>query len=58
MSSDYEKVMEFTKGTGQEISNGPQKMNRSEVFFLVKMMLDEIMEYFKERNEDECYFSH
>lgn len=45
MKSDFEKVQEFNKGTGQECPEGPSSMNKDEVLFLSKMMLDEIMEF-------------
>lgn len=42
--SDYELVREFTEKTGNVIPDKPQLMSREETFFLIKMMLDEIME--------------
>ncbi len=42
--SDAELVREFTKETGSIVPNEPQLMNKEEVFFTIKMMLDEIME--------------
>jgi len=44
MSSDYEKVVEFTKAAEQDITPVPTSFNKDETHFLVKMMLDEIME--------------
>lgn len=44
MQSDYEHVCEFTSGTGHPIPSKPQKMNKDEVSFLAKMVLDETME--------------
>ncbi len=42
--SDSDLVWEFTNGTGNDIPHKPQLMTKDEVFFLIKMMLDEIME--------------
>lgn len=42
--SDAELVKEFTEKTGSIIPYKPQLMNHEETFFLIKMMLDEIME--------------
>ena len=42
--SDAEQVKEFTKESGADVSNKPNLMSKDEVFFLIKMMLDEIME--------------
>ncbi len=42
--SDAEMVCQFTKESGANVPNKPQLMSSDEVFFLVKMMLDEIME--------------
>jgi len=42
--SDAELVRQFTKETGTEVPNEPRLMSKDEVFFLIKMMLDEIME--------------
>jgi predicted HAD superfamily Cof-like phosphohydrolase len=42
--SDAENVRQFTKESGTEVPNKPQLMTKNEVFFLIKMMLDEIME--------------
>lgn len=42
--SDAESVRQFTKESGTHVPNQPQLMSKSEVFFLIKMMLDEIME--------------
>jgi predicted HAD superfamily Cof-like phosphohydrolase len=44
MKSDAELVREFTEESGSLIPNEPQLMDKNEVFFLIKMMLDEIME--------------
>jgi len=44
MPSDAELVREFTAETGNVIPTEPQVMTKDEVYFLVKMMLDEIME--------------
>jgi predicted HAD superfamily Cof-like phosphohydrolase len=43
--SDAELVRQFTKESGSNVPNQPQKMSKEEVFFLIKMMLDEIMEF-------------
>mmetsp|Transcript_998 Transcript_998/g.1268 ORF Transcript_998/g.1268 Transcript_998/m.1268 type:complete len:172 (+) Transcript_998:40-555(+) len=45
MASDAEAVCEFTRGAGQPVLDTPEPMNKDEVFFLAKMMLDEIMEF-------------
>lgn len=42
--SDAEHVRQFTKESGTSVPNEPQLMSKDEVFFLIKMMLDEIME--------------
>lgn len=42
--SDAELVREFTKESGTNVPNKPELMTKEEVFFLIKMMLDEIME--------------
>lgn len=42
--SDAELVKEFTEKTGNIIPKQPQLMSHKETFFLIKMMLDEIME--------------
>ncbi len=42
--SDAELVYEFTKESGIKVLNEPKIMTTEEVFFLIKMMLDEIME--------------
>jgi predicted HAD superfamily Cof-like phosphohydrolase len=42
--SDSELVRQFTKESGTNVPNEPQLMNKEEVLFLIKMMLDEIME--------------
>lgn len=42
--SDYELVKVFTEESGVEVSAKPRLMTKGEVMFLVKMMLDEIME--------------
>lgn len=42
--SDAELVREFTKESGIPVPNEPCVMNKEEVFFLMNMMLDEIME--------------
>ncbi len=44
MLSDAEKAREFTKDAGFPVPVIPEVMTKDEVFFLVKMMLDEIME--------------
>jgi len=43
-SSDAELVCQFTRESGTFVPNKPQLMSSDEVFFLIKMMLDEIME--------------
>lgn len=42
--SDFERVREFTKETGNAVPNTPVKMTEDEVYFLIKMLLDEILE--------------
>lgn len=42
--SDAELVRNFTKESGIDVPDKPELMSKEEVFFLVKMMLDEIME--------------
>jgi predicted HAD superfamily Cof-like phosphohydrolase len=42
--SDASLVRTFTKETGNNVPNTPELMTKGEVFFLIKMMLDEIME--------------
>jgi predicted HAD superfamily Cof-like phosphohydrolase len=42
--TDAELVCEFTTESGTKVPNHPQLMTKDEVFFLIKMMLDEIME--------------
>jgi len=43
--SDAELVAEFTSESGTPVPNSPQLMSKDDVFFLIKMMLDEIMEF-------------
>lgn len=43
-TSDAEKVKQFTEESGTPIPDKPVVMTKEEVFFLIKMMLDEIME--------------
>lgn len=40
-----ERVREFTAGAGQPTPSHPVPMSKEQVFFLAKMMLDEIMEF-------------
>jgi predicted HAD superfamily Cof-like phosphohydrolase len=42
--SDAQLVRNFTEESGTMIPKEPQLMNKEEVFFIIKMMLDEIME--------------
>lgn len=42
--SDSELVRQFTEESGSFIPNEPHIMTEEEVYFLIKMMLDEIME--------------
>ena len=42
--SDYEKVLEFTKGAKQNVTDEPTPMNAEETFFLIRMLLSEIQE--------------
>ncbi len=44
MSSDYEKVREFTIGAGQKVTEKPTAMNKEEVKFLLRMCLSELQE--------------
>lgn len=43
---DADKVKTFTEQTGTPVPDSPQLMSRESVDFLVKMMLDEIMELY------------
>ena len=45
MKSNFEQVQEFNKGTGQACPEEPSSMNKDEVLFLSKMILDELMEF-------------
>jgi predicted HAD superfamily Cof-like phosphohydrolase len=42
--SDSQKVAEFTSGSGTFVPKVPELMNEEETLFVIKMMLDEIME--------------
>lgn len=42
MKSNAQAVREFTKGAGQPAPEYPQPMTKEQVFFLSKMMLDEV----------------
>lgn len=42
--SDAELVMQFTKESGCHVCEKPELMSNEETMFLIKMMLDEIME--------------
>ena len=42
--TEAEKVYEFTECAGQTVKNSPELSSKSEVYFLVKMILDEVME--------------
>lgn len=42
--SDADLVRQFTKESGANAPNEPELMTKDEVLFLIKMMLDEIME--------------
>ena len=53
--SDSELVREFTRAAGQPVPNVPEKMSSEEVFFLAKMMLDEIMEMCASVSNSEQY---
>jgi predicted HAD superfamily Cof-like phosphohydrolase len=44
VKSDAVLVKEFTVATGYDIPKEPQKMNKDQVHFIVKMMIDEIKE--------------
>lgn len=44
--SDAELVKQFTEESGSVIPKEPQVMTKNEVSFLIKMMLDEIMELY------------
>lgn len=46
MISNSEKVKIFTEETGNNIPNKPEVMSKDEVKFLIKMMLDEILELY------------
>jgi predicted HAD superfamily Cof-like phosphohydrolase len=43
-SSDYDKVLEFTKGAKQAVTNEPTPLNKDETFFLIRMLLSEVQE--------------
>jgi predicted HAD superfamily Cof-like phosphohydrolase len=45
MKTDFQKVQEFNKAAEQECPDNPSSMSQEEVFFLTKMILDEIMEF-------------
>jgi len=42
--SDYEKVLEFTRGAKQPITTRPTPMSREETVFLIRMLLSELQE--------------
>jgi predicted HAD superfamily Cof-like phosphohydrolase len=42
--SDYDKVLEFTKGAKQHVAEFPTPMTKDETFFLIRMLLSEIQE--------------
>lgn len=42
--SDAEKVKMFTEETGFKIPEVPEAMSKEEVYFIIKMILDEVME--------------
>lgn len=42
--SDAELVREFTAAAGGPTPNVPERMNKEETFFLIKMVLDELIE--------------
>lgn len=42
--SDYKLVSQFTIESGAQVTYEPETMSKDEVYFLIKMMLDEIME--------------
>ena len=44
IKSDYENVLEFTRGTKQNITKEPTPMNDAETLFLIRMLLSEIQE--------------
>jgi predicted HAD superfamily Cof-like phosphohydrolase len=46
IQSNSEAVREFTSGAGQPCPDFPEPMNESEVDFIGKMILDEVMELF------------
>ena len=46
-SSDAEHVRQFTREAGQAVPSTPQAMNKEEVNFIGKMILDEVMELFQ-----------
>lgn len=45
MTTEYEHVREFNIGAGQDAPDTKRDMTRDEVFFLAKMILDELMEF-------------
>ena len=46
IQSNSEAVREFTAGAGQPTPDFPEAMNETEVDFIGKMILDEVMELF------------
>jgi predicted HAD superfamily Cof-like phosphohydrolase len=44
--TDYEKVLEFTRETGNIIPDKPVPMNLQDVEFISKMIIDELLELF------------
>jgi predicted HAD superfamily Cof-like phosphohydrolase len=45
MSNLSEKTLEFTLAAGQYVPNKPETMNKEEVYFLTKMIIDELLEF-------------
>lgn len=43
--SDFELVKEFTNCCGFDTPDKPNVMNKDEVYFLIKMMIDELLEF-------------
>lgn len=55
MKTDTHLVKDFTEAAGQEVPKGPKHMTKKDVHFIVKMMLDEIMELYATVADPEEY---
>ena len=45
MSNLSEKTLEFTLAAGQNVPEKPERMDKEEVYFLTKMIIDELLEF-------------